>query len=284
MIDLDWTDVGTEFGYRIERSDDGGASYSEIDVVAANVASYSDSGLAASTEYFYRVAAYNSGGSTNSDPDSATTFGPPAAIKVHFASLTGASSGGKKWTATATSTVHDTSHSTISGVQVNGSWSGDGSGAGNCTTDVTGTCDISLSLRPKDNSVTFTVSSLGGSGFNHDSNADHSGENSVEINSPSSPKRVASNRELPEALELRQNYPNPFNPTTVIEYGVPETQHVSVSVYNALGVEIARLEDGVQKAGWHQIRFDGAGLSSGMYLAIVRSGSLALTRTMLLAK
>lgn len=230
------------------------------------------------------MVAYNSGGETNSNPDSATTFGPPAAIEVHLASLTGASAGSKRWTATATAVVHNIVHVVINGVLVRGSWTGDGSGGGSCTTDGIGACDVSLSLRPKDTSVTFTVSDLGGPGFNYDSGLDHAGVNPVVINSPSVGKGLASEIEVPETLRLRQNYPNPFNPTTVIEYGLPETQHVSVSVFNALGIEVARLTDGVNKAGWHEVRFDGSKLSSGMYLAVIRSGSTILTRTMLLAR
>jgi hypothetical protein len=60
-IDLTWTDVQSENGYRVERSADG-ASYDLISSPAADVSSYSDSGLSAATIYYYRVTAFNGGG------------------------------------------------------------------------------------------------------------------------------------------------------------------------------------------------------------------------------
>jgi hypothetical protein len=90
--------------------------------------------------------------------------------------------------------------------------------------------------------------------------------------------------EIPDALSLEQNYPNPFNPVTILSYGLPEAQDVTVSVFNALGIEVARLHDGSQEAGWHRVAFDGTDLSSGLYVAVVRAGGTMRSKTMLLAK
>jgi len=59
-IDLDWTDeTDDETGFKIERCTGGGCSnFSQIDTVAANVGSYSNTGLSPSTIYRYRVRAY----------------------------------------------------------------------------------------------------------------------------------------------------------------------------------------------------------------------------------
>ena len=77
-LTLNWTDLSdTEDGFRIERSTDG-VSFSEVNVVTANAAVFSDSGLAALTTYFYRVRAFNVGGlSDYSNIASATTQPPP---------------------------------------------------------------------------------------------------------------------------------------------------------------------------------------------------------------
>lgn len=77
-IDLSWTDPGlTETGFRIERSLDG-ASWLPRVTLGANVTSFADTGLAATTEYSYRVLAFNSGGDSDwSNIASATTLSPP---------------------------------------------------------------------------------------------------------------------------------------------------------------------------------------------------------------
>lgn len=74
QINLAWTDNSSnEDGFRIERSTDG-VNFSEIATTGANATSYSNTGLAASTAYTYRVRAYNAGGnSAYSNTASATT-------------------------------------------------------------------------------------------------------------------------------------------------------------------------------------------------------------------
>ena len=74
-IDLMWTDnSGDDQGFKIERSPDGVAGWTEIATVGMDVTTYSDTGLSPLTPYFYRVKAYNSvGGSDYSNVASATT-------------------------------------------------------------------------------------------------------------------------------------------------------------------------------------------------------------------
>lgn len=63
-IILNWSDNSTnETGFVIEFKDENG-DFVEIGDVAANITSFSDSGLAPSTIYTYRVCAYNSSGSS----------------------------------------------------------------------------------------------------------------------------------------------------------------------------------------------------------------------------
>ena len=79
QINLSWTDnSSTETGFRIERSSSSAGPYSEIATVGANVTTYSNTGLSASTTYYYRVRAYNANGnSASSSVASATTQSPP---------------------------------------------------------------------------------------------------------------------------------------------------------------------------------------------------------------
>ena len=75
--DLSWTDNSSdESGFDIERSLDG-VSFSLLDTVPANQATYVDTGLAASTAYYYRGNAYNGAGVSGwSNTSNATTFDP----------------------------------------------------------------------------------------------------------------------------------------------------------------------------------------------------------------
>jgi transcriptional regulator CtsR len=78
QINLSWQDnASDETGFKIERKT-GSGSYSQIATVGANVTSYSNSRLSASTTYYYRVRAYNTAGNSNySNEASATTLPPP---------------------------------------------------------------------------------------------------------------------------------------------------------------------------------------------------------------
>lgn len=78
QIDLKWTDNSSnEDGFKIERGNDG-ISFTEIAQVTANITVYSNTGLAGSTKYYFRVRAYNlAGNSTYSSTASSTTFGTP---------------------------------------------------------------------------------------------------------------------------------------------------------------------------------------------------------------
>jgi len=70
---------------------------------------------------------------------------------------------------------------------------------------------------------------------------------------------------IPKDFILYPNYPNPFNPVTTIQYTLPETGQVTIEVFNVVGEQIAKVIDGEQDAGLHQVEFDGANLSSGAY-------------------
>jgi hypothetical protein len=90
--------------------------------------------------------------------------------------------------------------------------------------------------------------------------------------------------ELPASIALDQNYPNPFNPTTTFEYRLDATQHVTLTVFDILGREVATLVDGVQPASNYRVSFSASDLPSGTYLYQLRAGSQVITRTMTLLK
>lgn len=81
QINLTWTDVANETGFKIERKTGAGGSYAQVATVAAGVTSYSNTGLAGGTTYFYRIRATNSGGDSaySSEANATTLLGAPAA-------------------------------------------------------------------------------------------------------------------------------------------------------------------------------------------------------------
>jgi hypothetical protein len=82
-------------------------------------------------------------------------------------------------------------------------------------------------------------------------------------------------------FRLLQNFPNPFNPSTTIRYGLPNRSHVSLTVFNTLGQQVALLQRGEQEAGYHEVMFDGSGLSSGVYYYRLRAGDFVQSRTLI---
>jgi hypothetical protein len=89
---------------------------------------------------------------------------------------------------------------------------------------------------------------------------------------------------VPQSTSLDQNYPNPFNPSTTIRYGLPNKTAVQLSVFNALGQQVALLQNGEQEAGYHEVRFDGSGLSSGVYFYRMQAGSHVETKKLLMIR
>ncbi len=80
QINLTWADSDTETGYKIERCTGVDcSSFAQIATVGANVTSYSNTGLTASTSYSYRVRATNTAGDSDySNTASTVTLAAPA--------------------------------------------------------------------------------------------------------------------------------------------------------------------------------------------------------------
>jgi hypothetical protein len=71
--------------------------------------------------------------------------------------------------------------------------------------------------------------------------------------------------QVPLTFGLQQNYPNPFNPTTSLEFGVPSSSFVRVSVFDMLGREVATLVDGDRAPGRYLVHWNASTMSSGVY-------------------
>jgi hypothetical protein len=89
---------------------------------------------------------------------------------------------------------------------------------------------------------------------------------------------------VPKEFALYQNYPNPFNPSTTISYNLPSQGNVTLRVFNMLGQKVKELVNQFQTAGHYTLRFDAAGLPSGVYLYRLVTESGAITKKMLMLK
>lgn len=98
------------------------------------------------------------------------------------------------------------------------------------------------------------------------------------------PTVVGGGRQSVKTFRLYQNFPNPFNPATAIGYDLPWASRVTISVFDVAGKEVARLVEGVQGSGYHEVVLDGGSLSSGIYLYRVTAGESSQTGKMVLAR
>jgi hypothetical protein len=89
---------------------------------------------------------------------------------------------------------------------------------------------------------------------------------------------------LPSTFNLAQNYPNPFNPETSLSYALPVASHVTLTVYNALGQEVAQLVNGEMPAGVHSVSWNASRLASGPYFYRITAGDFVQTRRMILTR
>jgi hypothetical protein len=97
------------------------------------------------------------------------------------------------------------------------------------------------------------------------------------------------NVHLPDTYSLTQNFPNPFNPETIIQYELPQNNHVTIIIYNILGQKIATLYEGEKLAGRHTIKWDGKNSSghpvpSGLYLYKIITDSFVSVKKMSLIR
>ncbi|MCK4547465.1 MAG: T9SS type A sorting domain-containing protein [Candidatus Eisenbacteria sp.] len=99
------------------------------------------------------------------------------------------------------------------------------------------------------------------------------------------PSRIDTGKEV--ALAERPglaSWPNPFNPSTVVRYSLPREEHVTISIYDILGRQVAELANGVRPAGPQEIRWDATGFASGVYFCRLKTQEDAETIKIMLLK
>ena len=117
QIDVAWAAAAGATGYRVERSVNGGATWTPLVTTAAMA--YQDTGLTSATTYAYRVIATNAGGdSVPSATASATTLSPPPAPSGLTATPVSPVQIDLAWQPSAGATAYDVERSLNGG----GSW------------------------------------------------------------------------------------------------------------------------------------------------------------------
>ncbi|MEM9998027.1 MAG: T9SS type A sorting domain-containing protein [Bacteroidota bacterium] len=72
-------------------------------------------------------------------------------------------------------------------------------------------------------------------------------------------------------------FPNPSTGDVRLAFILPESASVTVSVYDTLGREVARLFDGAKSAGAHELAWERGTLPAGVYVLRLRAGAQQVT-------
>ena len=98
----------------------------------------------------------------------------------------------------------------------------------------------------------------------------------------------------PEETALLPNYPNPFNPETWIPYQLAEDGNIGLSIYDAGGSLVRRLDLGHRSAGYHTGKSkaaywdgrnrNGEPVASGIYFYHLRTGDYSQMRRLVIIK
>ena len=106
------------------------------------------------------------------------------------------------------------------------------------------------------------------------------------------PDPLDAQTEARPALRLEQNFPNPFTPgvsPTIFTYHLEADSRITLSVYNLIGQEVARVVDGAEERGTHRVAWDGTDANgnfvpAGFYFYKLDAGDVeALGRLRVLA-
>lgn len=94
---------------------------------------------------------------------------------------------------------------------------------------------------------------------------------------------------VPASFKLFQNIPNPFNPVTTIEYHLPKSTEVLLSVFDVTGREVITLVRsnqpvGVYKIHWNGQNVNGQSVASGIYIYRLQAGDFHQSKKMILLK
>ena len=89
---------------------------------------------------------------------------------------------------------------------------------------------------------------------------------------------------VPQVFALHPAFPNPFNPITHINFDIPYSGHIELSIYDINGRKVDVLYDTNIDAGYHQLIWNANQFSSGVYFAVLSAGNYRSTQKIILLK
>jgi hypothetical protein len=93
-----------------------------------------------------------------------------------------------------------------------------------------------------------------------------------------------TSEEVPEKFILGQNYPNPFNPETKINFSIPNSMAVKITVSDILGKQVAMLVNEKLNAGTYTTDWNASGYPSGVYFYRLEAENFSEVKKMILVK
>ena len=87
-----------------------------------------------------------------------------------------------------------------------------------------------------------------------------------------------------KTFSLNNAYPNPFNSSTMISFTLSETSEIRLIIYDIRGREVEMIEEGLLKAGAHQLKFDARDLVSGVYFVKLECSEFKSMKKIILLK
>ncbi|MCI0448506.1 MAG: YCF48-related protein [Chlorobi bacterium] len=90
--------------------------------------------------------------------------------------------------------------------------------------------------------------------------------------------------EVPKVFALYNNYPNPFNPVTYIEFDMPRSSFVNLTIYNAIGQAVAELVNLDLSPGKYKVDWNASAYPSGVYFYRITASGFSFTKKMVLIK
>jgi hypothetical protein len=87
-----------------------------------------------------------------------------------------------------------------------------------------------------------------------------------------------------DGVTLSQSYPNPAHDKAIIEYYLPKSTTVALTLYDVLGKEVLTLVNAKEDSGKHAVEINTAILQNGIYYYSLKTNDTTLSRKMMVVK